>query len=72
MKFFDKGIGFDCQIKPLYSLYYVYMCNEFAWPKKYFSDGLTLETLSNLTGLDLNLRPPTPERNALPLDQLAG
>ena len=29
-------------------------------------------TVTNLTGRDLNLRPPAPETNSLPLDQLAG
>ena len=29
------------------------------------------KTVFNLTGLSLNLRLPTPEANALPLDQLA-
>ena len=40
--------------------------------KKCGSGGEPLATLSNLTARDLNLRPPAPETNALPLDKLAG
>ena len=40
--------------------------------KKCRSGGKSLVTLSDLPVRDLKLGPPTPETNALPLDQLAG
>ena len=71
----------------LYSLYYAETCNEFAGPisaslrlraiqlisKKCRSDGEPLATLCSIwQARDLNLRPPDPETNSLPLDYQAG
>ena len=70
----------------LYSLYYTNACNEFArYDLRVVVPGNTTlfkemlkrwravsSTVSDLTARDLNLRPPAPETNVLPLDQLAG
>ena len=72
---------------PLYSLYYAVACNEFGGiistslrlrgtqlpSKKYDNGNEPLATLSPIWPFrDLNLRPPAPKMNALPLDQLVG
>ena len=74
------------KIKPNLSLYllnYTEVCNEFAGP---ISDQCTQETQLHMkkrgeplttlcpisSARDMSLKPPAPETNALPLDQLAG
>ena len=71
----------------LYLLHYATACYEMAGPisalfrqratqllsKKCCSDGESLATLCPIWPTqDLNLRPPAPKANELPLDQLAG